>query len=49
MEMGLDEGEAPTRVIASFFQISGELLGAGTAQPEGQGSEWQYQGSYQVS
>lgn len=30
MEMGLVEGEAPARVIASFFQTSGEL-GAGTA------------------
>lgn len=30
MEMGLVEGEAPTRVIASLFQTSREL-GAGTA------------------
>lgn len=35
MEMGLVEGEAPTRVIASFFQTSGEL-GAGTANTNNQ-------------
>lgn len=35
MEMGLVEGEAPARVIASFFQTSGEP-GAGTANTNNQ-------------
>lgn len=35
MEMGLVEGEAPARVISSFFQASGEL-GAGTANTNNQ-------------
>lgn len=35
VEMGLVEGEEPARVIASFFQTSGEL-GAGTANTNNQ-------------